>query len=250
MKKLFIIYAALLMVSVGCQKNEVTTPQTYKGVEQTLGNGKAYSWVTFSESNLPSSIGMTFTKEAFDNLSHTALTALVLPLPTEAVGKTIFDHVFLTFSHAGHEPAGVYDVPHFDIHFYIQPLAAREAIPPYMPATAAKFDNLPPDGYMPKPYIRLPEGVPTMGTHWANPTSTELNGGKFTETFIMGSYDGKVTFYEPMITLAFLQNAPNVTKSAPIPTKFAKSGYYPMKYSIKQDGSNVVVSLDEMMMMQ
>ena len=102
MKKLFIIYAALLMVSVGCQKNEVTIPQTYKGVEQTLGNGKAYSWVTFSESNLPSSIGMTFTKEAFDNLSHTALTALVLPLPTEAVGKTIFDHVFLTFSHAGH----------------------------------------------------------------------------------------------------------------------------------------------------
>ncbi|RDB05990.1 hypothetical protein [Runella aurantiaca] len=250
MKKLFFACATLLMMLGSCKKDEVTTPQTYKGAEQTLGNGKAYSWVTFSENNLPTSIGMTFTKGALDNLSHTALTALVLKLPTEAVGKTPFDHIFLSFSHTGHEPPGIYDVAHFDIHFYMQPLAEREAIPPYMPNTAAKFDNIPADGYMPKPYIKLPGGVPTMGAHWANPTSTELNGGKFTETFIMGSYDGKVTFYEPMVTLALLQSSPNITKSTPIPTKFANAGYYPMKYSIKQEGDNIVVSLDEMMMMQ
>jgi Domain of unknown function (DUF5602) len=251
MKTLIFTSVTLFMLTlVACTKDEAPTPKTYKGTEQALGNGKAYSWVTFSENNTPTAIGMTFTKAAFENLSHTALTALVLNLPTEAVGKTPFDHVFLTFSHTGHEPPGIYDIAHFDIHFYMQSLAEREAIPPYMPTTAAKFDNLPADGYMPKPYFRLPEGVPTMGTHWANPTSTELNGGKFTETFIMGSYDGKVTFYEPMITLAFLQSMPNITKSLPIPTKFAKAGHYPMAYSIKQEGDNVVVSLNEMMMMQ
>ncbi len=251
MKKqfLFFAFAALLMLG-SCKKDEVTVPQTFKGAEQTLGSGKAYSWVTFSADNLPTAVGMTFTKGAFENLSHTALTALALKLPTEAVGKTPFDHIFLTFSHTGHEPPGIYDVAHFDIHFYMQSLAEREVIPPYMPATAAKFDNLPADGYMPKPYFRLPEGVPTMGTHWANPTSAELNGGKFTETFIMGSYDGKVTFYEPMVTLALLQSSPNITKAAPIATKFTKAGYYAMKYSIKQNGDNVDVSLDELIMMQ
>ena len=166
------------------------------------------------------------------------------------VGKTPFDHVFLSFSHAGHEPPGIYDVAHFDMHFVMQPLAERAAIPPYSPATAAKFDNLPPAGSIPPPYFKLPAGVPLMGAHWANPTSPELNGAKFTETFIMGSYDGKVTFYEPMITLELLNSKPNITKAAPIPTKFAKAGYFPMKYSIKQVGDNIEISLDEMMLMQ
>ena len=67
---------------------------------------------------------------------------------------------------------------------------------------------------------------------------------------IMGSYDGKMTFYEPMITLDYLITKPNITKPAPVPTKFSKAGYYPMKYSIKQVGDNIEISLDEMMLMQ
>lgn len=252
MKKTIILFA-FAIVFIQCKKDEASTPtypQTFIGAEQTLGAGKAFSWVKFSAKDVPSAIGMTFTKGAFDNLSHDALTAVVLKFPAEAVGKTPFDHVFLTFSHTGHEPPGVYDLAHFDIHFYMQPLAEREVIPPYMPTTAAAFDNLPADGEIPKPYFRLPAGVPTMGTHWANPTSPELNGAKFIETFIMGSYAGKVTFYEPMVTLALLQSKPNITKAAPIATKFAKPGYFPQKYSIIQNGDNVDVTLDELKMMQ
>jgi hypothetical protein len=29
-----------------------------------------------------------------------------------------------------------------------------------------------------------------MGVHWIDPKSPEFNGGKFTQTFIFGSYDG------------------------------------------------------------
>ena len=53
-----------------------------------------------------------------------------------------------------------------------------------------------------------------------------------------------------MVSYDFLKNNPNLTKSVPTPTKFAKAGYFPMKYSIKQVGEEIQVSLDDLMMMQ
>ena len=48
-----------------------------------------------------------------------------------------------------------------------------------------------------------------MGAHWLDITSPELNQENpksFTQTFIYGSYDGKVIFMEPMITKAFMDS--------------------------------------------
>lgn len=247
MKNLIFSSLVFAIMLAGCSKDEAVAP-TYKGAEQALGNGKVYSWTKFSTDNKPTSLGFTLTKGALDNLPHSV--ALVLSLPTEAVGKTPFDHIMIDYLHTGHEPPGTYDVPHFDMHFYIQPLAERKAIPPYAVAPA-KFDVLPPAGIIPSPYIRLPAGVPEMGVHWADPTSPELSGkGKFTETLIYGSYDGKLTFIEPMVAYSFLKSSPNLTKNVPIPTKFAKAGYFPMKYSIKQVGDEIIVSLEDLTMMQ
>jgi hypothetical protein len=251
MKNLFTIPLLALLFLTGCDDNDdtVAVAPTYKGTEQALGNGKAYSWVKFTTDNKPTAIGFTLTKGALDNLPHGGV-ALVLSLPTEAVGKTPFDHIMLDYLHTGHEPPGVYDVGHFDMHFYMQPLAERKAIPVYE-AAKAKFDNLPAAGYLPSTYIRLPAGVPEMGVHWANPASPELAGtGKFTETLIFGSYDGKVTFIEPMVAHEFLKNKPNLSKSVPVPAKFAKASYYPMQYTIKQVGDDIQVSLEGLMMMQ
>lgn len=251
MKNIIFIGTLLVTILTGCKKDEVVTDPnpTYKGAEQTIGDGKVYAWVKFT-GDKPSSIGMTLAKGALNNISHNGGTSLIIALPTEAIGKTPFDHIYLDFSHSGHEPIGIYDVAHFDVHFMTQPNAERSAIPPYTSTTAAKFDNLPPDGIMPIPYFRLPAGVPLMGVHWANPTSTELNGGKFMETLIMGSYDGKFTFIEPMVSLDLLLSKPNITKNVPTPAKFAKVGYFPMKYSIKQVGDDVQISLDELMLVQ
>jgi hypothetical protein len=80
-------------------------------------------------------------------------------------------------------------------------------------------------------------GVPMMGAHWVDPTSGEFHGQPFGETFIFGSYEGKVTFYEPMITLEFLKNNSNFERSIPQPAKVQKSGYYPTKMRVvKHDG--------------
>lgn len=252
MKKIFIFYVSTILLLVGCKTDDSTNvgPQIYKSAEQTLGNGKVFTWTKFSVDNVPTSVGFTMTKGALDNLSHTGLE-LELNFPAEAAGKIPFDHLLLDFLHTGHEPPGTYDVAHFDMHFYMQTSSERKAIPPYAGAAMAKFDNLPADGFIPKPYIRLPGGVPAMGVHWADPTSKELAGtGKFDQTLIYGSYDGKVTFIEPMVTLEFLKSSPNLTKALPTPTKFAKSGLFPMTYSIKQVGENIEVSLDNLMIMQ
>lgn len=248
MKALFTSSLLALFFITGCNTNNDPSAPTYKGAEQAIGNGKAYSWATFSSDGKPTSLGFTLTKGALDNLPHPGL-ALVLALPTEAIGKTPFDHIMLDYLHTGHEPPGVYDVAHFDMHFYMQPLAERKAIPSYV-LSPTKFDNLPAAGFIPSNYIRLPGGVPEMGVHWADPNSPELTGkGKFTETLIYGSFDGKVTFMEPMVTFDFLKSSPNLTKAMPLPAKFTKSGYYPMKYSIKQVGDEIVVSLEDLMMM-
>lgn len=66
----------------------------------------------------------------------------------------------------------------------------------------------------------------------------------------MESYDGKMAFVEPMVSLDLLLTRPTITKAVPTPAKFAKSGYFPMKYSIKQVGEDVTISLDKLMLIQ
>lgn len=252
MKQIFIYCITAIALFSSCQKTIDMDPQdaTYQAASQTLGNGKVYTWTTFTSDKKPSSVGITFTKGAFENLSHTSPPKLVLTFPTEAQGQIPFDHLYLDFAHTGHSPAGVYDVPHFDIHFFIQALAERLAIPAYDASTSTRFEKFPDMTYLPSDYVRVPEGEAQMGVHWVYSKAPELTGGKFTETFVVGSYDGKMTFFEPMVTLDLLTSKPTITKTIPLPSKFAKAGYYPMKYSIKQDGDNVVVSLENMMLMQ
>jgi hypothetical protein len=81
-----------------------------------------------------------------------------------------------------------------------------------------------------------------MGNHWIDTTSPELKGVPFTQTMILGSYDSKVIFYEPMITKAFLQTANNYERAIPQPAKFQQTGYYPTKLRVvKHDGVTEII---------
>lgn len=94
MKNVLFIGLASALLLVGCNKSDPTDPNpTYKGTAQTLGNGTVYTYVAFT-GDKPTAIGMTLTKGALDNLSHSAATSLVLALPAEAVGKTSFDCIW------------------------------------------------------------------------------------------------------------------------------------------------------------
>jgi len=172
---------------------------------------------------------------------HHHENSLSLKLHPKATDGTPFTHVLLDWNPAGHEPAGVYDKPHFDFHFYTIAETDRLAIPVYE-QDSLKFKNLPPQGYMPPTYIPLPGGVPLMGSHWLDVTTPEINGQPFTQTFLFGSYNGKVAFYEPMITRKFVEGNAGFERAVPQPTKYQKAGWYPTKMRIaKQDGATNII---------
>ncbi len=88
-----------------------------------------------------------------------------------------------------------------------------------------------------------------MGTHWIDLLSPEFNGQPFTHTFLYGSYDGKVTFLEPMVTLALLQSGVSVQKAIRQPQLFDPANtFYPTRYNIWKNNSNNrhYVALDQM----
>ncbi len=111
-------------------------------------------------------------------------------------------------------------------------MAERMAIAPYTPATAAKFDLLPPAGFMPSSYRSDPGGIPAMGKHWIDSTTIT----PFSHTMVYGSYDGQVNFIEPRVTLAVLQAGTSINTTYAQPQNFAKTGkWYPTKYNIYMD---------------
>ncbi|HSR39348.1 MAG TPA: hypothetical protein VLL95_10575, partial [Phnomibacter sp.] len=71
---------------------------------------------------------------------------------------------------------------------------------------------------------------------WANLHAPEFNGQPFSHTFIYGSYDGKVTFYEPMITKAFIESKVATHQNFVPATLFdPDEAWYPTSYNIWYD---------------
>ena len=115
--------------------------------------------------------------------------------------------------------------------------AERDAIDPAEPDFARKGQNLPKTELVPASYISpvpLPL-VPRMGLHWVSSQAEEFNGKPFTQTFLHGSWDGRMIFFEPMITRAFLESKPDVTLPISSAKCYEPAGYYPAAYSIRYD---------------
>jgi hypothetical protein len=240
MKKMLIMAIAAGLLLTSCSKDDEKKGGIYKGPVQKFQHGKAWTWVQVDKDDKPVRVGIAIDDEAMNSLDpggdqnggHNHVNALALEFHPKA-GVTPFKHALLDWNPHGHEPAGVYTHPHFDFHFYMTSSAERLAIPPYQ-VDSTGFLNFPAQGYMPAIYFPGPGGVPQMGTHWIDVTSPELNGGMFTQTFLYGSYNGNVTFYEPMITKAFLDANPSFQRNFPVPAKFKQAGYYPTSMRIEK----------------
>ena len=225
---------------------------TFYGSAIQMGNGHARSWANISHDDKVLAVGVEMTGGALKGLpqepDNFAASTFVLPLHQKAKALTAFDHIVINWNVHGHEPDHVFDIAHFDFHFYKIPLAERLAIPPYEIAPAM-FDANPPPAYLPTLYLHIPGGVPQMGAHWVDLLAPELNGGTFTHTFIYGSYSGNVTFLEPMATLATLESGNTIHQDFRQPQSFSPTGkYYPSRYNIWKDNANDnhYLSLDQM----
>lgn len=247
MKKTLLL-AALSALLFSCQKDDEKAT-TQAGVQVAVHQGKAWSWVHVDGRNRPLEVGITIDEAALNSVPVGAEAGdghdmhennYFVPLPQKAKEYTPFKSLMLNWNPSGHEPEQVYTLPHFDIHFF---MTGEEEV---MGMTDMnKIMNAPAPDYIPANHVSGAP-VPMMGLHWLDLASPELSGAApFTQTFIYGSYDSKVTFYEPMITLDFLKNTVQFERSIPQPSKFQQAGYYPTKMKVlKRNGSTNVILTD------
>lgn len=162
-----------------------------------LGQGLARTYVLVDARNkeLPFEVGVALTEGAMGGLPAPMVMTQASNNPHEHVDSHIYDltmparnatpykFVELDWNPGGHEPAGVYDVPHFDFHFYTVEKSVRDGIDPEklgQTAYLAKSGNLPPEGQRASNYLALAApgtpimAVPHMGTHWVDIRTPEL----------------------------------------------------------------------------
>jgi hypothetical protein len=251
----------------------------FTGPASQLGDGTAASYAEVDELNVPKAIGVVFTAAALKNLptapsdGNRCLDSnhddqidqakecagwheRVLPLPTELSRRADmpFKWVLLNWNPNGHIPHGVYDVRHFDVHFYIEVIEKVFAIqrgacgPEFVRCDQFARAKLPlPSNYMHPDFKDVDAIAPAMGNHLVDLTSHEFHGQPFDHTFIYGIYDGRVTFYETMLTLKFLNSKPIECVTIKAVPAVALTGYYPTKtcYRYARDKNEYTVSLED-----
>jgi hypothetical protein len=213
-----------------------------------VGDGMARTYVVLDAKSgqRPVELGFALDARALEGLPMDAAEhSFIFRLPTQAPAPYQFAE--LDWNPQGHPPAGVYTVPHFDFHFYAIPQSEVDAIVPSDPQFATKARNLPTGGFVPPGYLvpgdPAQQAVPMMGVHWFDSSAPELQNlfnnpagyQPFTRTFIYGSWDGQFTFYEPMVTLAYLQEKRDVVVPISVPSLYAQAGWYPTAYRVSYD---------------
>jgi len=207
-------------------------PNTYFGPSVKVGDGDAKAWVATDDKGNPIAVGINFSAKVLTNLPD-SMNEFVLDLPDNK-GKGFYTHATFGWNPHGHEPMGIYDRPHFDIHFYIISNEDRMKIGPNDTLQFAKdIDSI----YVPDAYLHGPGGVPHMGAHWVDTMSPEFTGGEFTKTFIWGSYNGEFIFWEPMLTLDYLKTKPDEIIPLRQPDYFQRTGWYATKYKVSYSSS-------------
>lgn len=236
-----ILSAGLARTGHACEECKLRKEGTVLGQFTILGNGTVRTWAKLNKQGKPQAIGVTFSENALAGLPETGAGPPDMPsvmhelaLPKEAL-ITGFDHIGLDWNPKGHVPKGVYNVPHFDVHFYRVPVRELAQITA-MGKDLARCERQPAKQYMPAGYI-LPPGtsVPGMGAHALDASSPELHGQPFTQTFMHGFYNGNLIFLEPMVAKSFLETKPNVVTPVKLPKAYARKGFYPTRYRISYD---------------
>lgn len=254
MKKIFAIAITAVALLTACKKNDHSNAGVFKGPDVKVHEGKSWTWVELNDKGDITKLGISLSNAAMNSVpvggdgheghDHGDMdNNFVLKFHPFVSKLTAFNHVGMGWNPNGHEPEVIYGIPHFDFHFYMMTPEEVAAIPPFE-VDSSKFKIVPGPEYFPATYFNPGGGVPQMGVHWLDFTSPELGGATFTQTFIYGSYNGRVTFYEPMITLDFMKANASYERPIPQPAKVQQTGWYPTKLKLKQNTDTYDVILD------
>jgi hypothetical protein len=262
-----VIMAVTIVVFMQSTPSKAKRPleESVSGAFAKVGEGQVSSYAQFDEKRAPTALGLVFSARAVENPpsamtdghncfdrngDSTVDTATecnmwhewVIPLPSDAARRTDipFKWVLLNWNPHGHIPPGVWDRPHFDVHFYIAPIADVFAIEPGVCGAefvdCAQFElgvRPVPANYLPSGFVNVDAVAPSMGNHLIDPTSPEFGGKPFTRTWIYGVFDSRITFWEVMLTQDYLLSQPDACDPIKIPSAVAQSGYYPRQYCVR-----------------
>jgi len=233
------VCAVVAATILGCSETTPTSAPvdrsgTFYGNTTSMEAGSGRAYVTLDAAGAPMELGVALTEAALAKLP-TANAEFVFPLPGQA-SVTAYQHVVINWVPTGHEPAP-YLVPHLDVHFYMISAQARNAITSADPAYATKLARQPTASFLPAGYV-MGTGMQRMGMHWSDPASPELSGQPFTSTYLYGSYDGKITFVEPMIAKSYLDSKPALAvRPVKLPQQSSTTGYQATAYSTVYDAT-------------
>jgi hypothetical protein len=256
---------AALLTGVGLALSAGTAgyERTLKGQVQQIGAGTVQSFLTLDPNGAPVAVGVTLSAGALEQLPpvpntvsrcfdldgngrHTGHECIgdeerILDLPADSSAGLPFRWISVNWNPAGHHNTP-YAQPHFDFHFNTVDRSRVEAIAPGRCGELADCGDFKratrpvPARYLPSGYIDVGAVVPRMGNHLLDSQSPELKDSlPFTSTFIYGAFEGELIFWEPMITLDFLQQTQDACIEIRQPNAFRESGYYPTQYCVRQD---------------
>jgi hypothetical protein len=279
LRKLALLFTTLAIM--GCSNNKQAGVSTGRslGAHSSVGNGTVTSYAEFDKDGAPTAIGIVFQASALDSLPTVpsdghhcfdrnkdgkvdlqtecfAAHEWVIPLPNETARRSDIPlkWVGLNWNPHGHIPPGVYDLPHFDVHFYIEPIEKVFAVEPgpcgpeFVRCDQFNLATKPlPSNYMHPDFKNVGAVAPAMGNHLIDQTGPEFNGKKFTRTWIYGVYDGRVTFYEEMVTRDYLLSHPTACFPLKSPAAVGVRGYYPTQSCIRyrSQANEYTVSMEE-----
>jgi len=246
---------------------------SYRGVCASYGESAAYGngrvkAFTQSRGRVPSVVGVAFRRTTLDGLPYHPPTAGnwcydvngdgMVHDHAECVGgydralhfskefrrtvNTPYEYALFNWNPMGHIPSDlIYNKPHFDVHFYVTPNSQRLAIRAGPCAIVVNCDDykigkVPVDPkYVAPDYYDVDAVEAAMGNHLLDITAPEIFGQPFTHTFIYGAYNGRITFYEPMVTHAWFSGLADGTIAdscfaMKLPQAWQRSGWYPTKY--------------------
>lgn len=264
-RKAALLFAALLMLGCSVSQRPVESTARLLGTHSKVGNGMVSSYSEVGKDGIPNAIGIVFQARALQGLpaeysgGHEcydqsndgqldlegecfATHEWTIPLPGDIARRSDvpFKWVGLNWNPQGHTPRGVYDLPHFDVHFYLEPIERIFSIQPgpcgpeYVRCDQFKLGtNSLPSNYMHADFKNVNAVVPAMGNHLVDQTAPEFRGDRFTQAWIYGVYDGRVTFFEQMVTQAYLLSRPAECFPIKSPPSVGVRGFYPTRYCIR-----------------
>lgn len=274
--RLMLLFMVTVLGPQGCATMDSGAPISRSlGWQVPLGKGTATSYGEIDSRGAPTAIGITLSAAALDGLPtgsdnhhcvdrdkngaiasttkcvHTFEHAIPMPDVLARRADIPFKWVLLNWNPAGHIPPGIYDVPHFDVHFVIAPIAKIFAIesgpcgPELVRCDQFEIGKKPlPPNYVHADFRDVDAVVPAMGNHLIDLTGPEFNKHPFTRSWIYGVYDGKVIFYEEMVTRAHLLSKPNICIPIKSPKAVEVAGYYPTVSCIRNTSGEYTVSME------